>query len=144
MEVFKTFTFEAAHRLPNLPPEHKCFRMHGHSYRIELHVEGPVDRDLGWVVDFGEIKRIFRPVLERLDHQVLNEVDGLPEDGSLTEIVFESDDVRSAHTDLADRGVPFEVDLRPVMADGDKELLAAHFRDPDGHLIELAQQLERK
>ena len=77
MEVFKTFTFEAAHRLPNLPPEHKCFRMHGHSYRVELHVDGPLDEELGWVVDFGEIKRVFRPVLERLDHRVLNEVDGL-------------------------------------------------------------------
>ena len=77
MEVFKSFSFEAAHRLPNLPPEHKCFRMHGHSYRIELHVEGPLDEELGWVVDFGEIKQVAGPVLERLDHRVLNDIEGL-------------------------------------------------------------------
>ena len=77
MEVFKTFTFEAAHRLPKLPPEHKCFRMHGHSYRVEVYVEGPVDEELGWVIDFGEIKQAFRPVQERLDHQVLNDIEGL-------------------------------------------------------------------
>lgn len=77
MEVFKEFTFEAAHRLPNLPPTHKCARLHGHSFRVELHVGGPVDGELGWVVDFGEIKRVFRPVLEQLDHRYLNELEGL-------------------------------------------------------------------
>ncbi|MGD8496867.1 MAG: 6-carboxytetrahydropterin synthase QueD [Gemmatimonadales bacterium] len=77
MEVFKEFTFEAAHRLPNLPPEHKCARLHGHSFRVELHVAGPVDHELGWVVDFGEIKQVFRPVLEQLDHRYLNEIEGL-------------------------------------------------------------------
>lgn len=65
---------------------------------------------------------------------VLNRVDEAPPDGSLTEIVFEFDDVRSAHAALIERGVPFEVDLRPVMADEDRQLLAAHFHDPDGHL----------
>lgn len=77
MEVFKEFTFEAAHRLPNLPPGHKCARLHGHSFRVELHVAGPVDGELGWVVDFGEIKQAFRPVLEQLDHRYLNEIEGL-------------------------------------------------------------------
>jgi catechol 2,3-dioxygenase-like lactoylglutathione lyase family enzyme len=65
---------------------------------------------------------------------VLNRVDQLPEDSSLTEIVFEFDDVRASHSELAERGVPFEVELRPVTADGERELWAAHFRDPDGHL----------
>jgi catechol 2,3-dioxygenase-like lactoylglutathione lyase family enzyme len=65
---------------------------------------------------------------------VLNQVDEVPQDGSLTEIVFESDDVRSTYGDLVERGVPFEVELRPVTSDGERELWAAHFRDPDGHL----------
>lgn len=65
---------------------------------------------------------------------VLNQIDEASVDGSLSEIVFESDDVRSVHADLVERGVPFEVELRPVTADGRRELWAAHFRDPDGHL----------
>jgi 6-pyruvoyltetrahydropterin/6-carboxytetrahydropterin synthase len=77
MEIFKEFTFEAAHRLPNLPEDHKCSRLHGHSFRVELHVSGPVDPQLGWIVDFAEIKRVFKPLFERLDHHYLNEIEGL-------------------------------------------------------------------
>ena len=55
MEIFKTFTLESAHRLPNVPAGHKCARVHGHSFRVELHVSGPVDPHLGWVMDFAEI-----------------------------------------------------------------------------------------
>lgn len=65
---------------------------------------------------------------------VLNQIDDRPDDSSLTEVVFEFDDVRTSHSELAERGVPFEVDLRPVTADGERELWASHFRDPDGHL----------
>ena len=53
MEIFKDFTFEAAHRLPNLPPEHKCSRLHGHSFHVRLSVEGDLDPHLGWVMDFA-------------------------------------------------------------------------------------------
>lgn len=77
MEIFKEFTFEAAHWLPNLPPEHKCARMHGHSFRAEVHVSGPVDPRLGWVMDFAEIKSAFQPLLDRLDHYLLNDIEGL-------------------------------------------------------------------
>jgi len=77
MELYKQFGFEAAHRLPNVPQGHKCGRLHGHSFRVVLHVEGPVDSTLGWVVDFAEIKRAFGPTLDRLDHHYLNEIDGL-------------------------------------------------------------------
>ena len=63
----------------------------------------------------------------------LNQVDDRPVDDSLTEIVFEVDDIHAEHRALLERGVPFEVDLRPVTSDGERELLAAHFRDPDGH-----------
>ena len=77
MEIFKTFTLESAHRLPNVPDGHKCARVHGHSFRIELHVSGPVDEHLGWVMDFADLKRAFAPLFERLDHRYLNDVPGL-------------------------------------------------------------------
>lgn len=77
MELFKTFTFEAAHRLPNVPPGHKCGRLHGHSFAVEVHVEGPVDADTGWVLDFAALKAAFQPLLEQLDHRYLNDIEGL-------------------------------------------------------------------
>jgi 6-pyruvoyltetrahydropterin/6-carboxytetrahydropterin synthase len=77
VELFKVFQIEAAHRLPNVPPGHKCARMHGHSFRIELHVAGPVDPVLGWVQDFAELSAAFAPLFEQLDHRCLNDVEGL-------------------------------------------------------------------
>lgn len=77
MEIFKEFTIEAAHCLPNVPTGHKCGRLHGHSFRIEIHVCGPVDRAMGWVIDFAEIKSAFKPVEEAIDHRFLNDVAGL-------------------------------------------------------------------
>jgi 6-pyruvoyltetrahydropterin/6-carboxytetrahydropterin synthase len=77
MEVFRELTFEAAHRLPNVPEGHKCARLHGHSFRVGLHVEGPVDPESGMVVDFADIDAAFAPLREALDHHYLNEVDGL-------------------------------------------------------------------
>jgi 6-pyruvoyltetrahydropterin/6-carboxytetrahydropterin synthase len=77
MEVFKEFTIEAAHRLPNVPADHKCARLHGHSFRIEVHVSGAVGTDTGWVVDFADIKAAFSPLEKQLDHYYLNEVPGL-------------------------------------------------------------------
>jgi 6-pyruvoyltetrahydropterin/6-carboxytetrahydropterin synthase len=56
MEIFREFAFEAAHRLPNVPEGHKCARLHGHSFRVQVHVEGPVDPHLGWVMDFAELR----------------------------------------------------------------------------------------
>ncbi len=77
MEIFKQFSIEAAHWLPNVPAGHKCGRMHGHSFQIEVHVAGPVDAQLGWVMDFAEIKVAFQPIEDRIDHRCLNEVEGL-------------------------------------------------------------------
>jgi len=77
VEIFKTFTLESAHRLPNVPAGHKCARVHGHSFRVELHVSGPVDPHLGWVMDFAAIKQAFEPLFQRLDHRYLNDVPGL-------------------------------------------------------------------
>ncbi len=77
MEIFREFTFEAAHRLPHVPAGHKCARLHGHSYRVAVHVEGSVGQETGWVRDFAELSCAFAPLLARLDHYYLNEVEGL-------------------------------------------------------------------
>ena len=77
MEIFKEFTFEAAHRLPNLPAGHKCTRLHGHSFRVAVHVAGPVAEREGWVMDFADIKSAFQPIKDQLDHYYLNEIEGL-------------------------------------------------------------------
>ncbi len=77
MEIFKSFTFEAAHRLPNLPEGHKCRRLHGHTFTVTLHIQGKVDSQTGWIIDFAEIKHAFAPLLNRFDHHDLNEIDGL-------------------------------------------------------------------
>ncbi len=77
MKITQAFRFEAAHYLPNVPSTHRCHAMHGHSYRVELKVEGPVDAKTGFVVDFFDIERAFGPLLKTLDHHCLNEIDGL-------------------------------------------------------------------
>jgi 6-pyruvoyltetrahydropterin/6-carboxytetrahydropterin synthase len=77
VEIFKEFTFEAAHRLPLVPPAHKCARLHGHSFKVALHVRGEVDEKLGWFMDFAELEAAFKPFYEQLDHHYLNEIDGL-------------------------------------------------------------------
>jgi 6-pyruvoyltetrahydropterin/6-carboxytetrahydropterin synthase len=77
LEVFKSFTIEAAHRLPNVPDEHPCSRVHGHSFVIELWVGGTLGARSGWVVDFADIIDAFRPLHEQLDHRLLNDVEGL-------------------------------------------------------------------
>ena len=77
MELFKEFGIEAAHRLPNVPADHKCARLHGHSFRITVHITGDLDEGLGWVMDFADISAAFAPIHERLDHRCLNDVPGL-------------------------------------------------------------------
>jgi 6-pyruvoyltetrahydropterin/6-carboxytetrahydropterin synthase len=77
VELTKQFSFEAAHSLPNVPQGHKCARLHGHSFRVEVTVRGPVDPRTGWLMDFGELKEKFRPLEEALDHRFLNEIPGL-------------------------------------------------------------------
>jgi len=77
MEIFKEFRFEAAHRLPNVPPEHKCARLHGHSFVVQVHVRGPVGERSGWIVDFADIAAAWAPLHAVLDHNYLNEVPGL-------------------------------------------------------------------
>ena len=77
MQLRKTFQFEAAHLLPLLPEAHKCRRLHGHSFKVEVVVEGPCDPQLGWVMDYADITKAFRPLWEKLDHYHLNDVPGL-------------------------------------------------------------------
>ena len=77
MRVVKAFRFEAAHLLPNVPDGHKCGRLHGHSFLVEIEVEGPVEEEPGWVLDFADIKAAFAPILDQLDHYYLNEIEGL-------------------------------------------------------------------
>jgi 6-pyruvoyltetrahydropterin/6-carboxytetrahydropterin synthase len=77
MEIFKVFHIDAAHRLPNVPAGHKCARVHGHSFRIEVHIMGPVDSKLGWVIDFADMAKAFQPVHDQLDHKYLNDIGGL-------------------------------------------------------------------
>jgi 6-pyruvoyltetrahydropterin/6-carboxytetrahydropterin synthase len=77
MEIFKEFRFEAAHRLPNVPAGHRCARLHGHSFRVEVHVSGEVDETIGWVRDFADLKTAFGPLYQQLDHYYLNEIPGL-------------------------------------------------------------------
>jgi len=91
MHIFKVFTLEAAHRLPNVPEGHKCARLHGHSFRVELHVEGPVDAHTGWVMDFADIKSAFAPLYDQLDHHYLNDIEGLdnPTSENLARWIFQ-------------------------------------------------------
>ena len=77
MELRKTFQFEAAHLLPHLPKSHKCRRLHGHSFKVEISVEGDVDPKIGWIYDHAKISQAMKPLLKMLDHSYLNEIEGL-------------------------------------------------------------------
>jgi len=75
--LIRKYQIEAAHRLPHLPDGHKCKRLHGHSFHIEIVVRGDADPKLGWVVDYGVMDELFQPLFDRLDHRFLNEIPGL-------------------------------------------------------------------
>ena len=77
MEIFKDYTFEAAHRLPNVPLGHKCARLHGHSFQLSVTVRGPVGEYTGWVLDFADISAVVDPLVDQLDHYYLNDIPGL-------------------------------------------------------------------
>ena len=78
VEIVKKYRFEAPNSLPAVPDGHKCRRMHGHSFRFELVLRGEVDPSTGWLIDFGDISKIVKPLIENhLDHYLLNEVEGL-------------------------------------------------------------------
>jgi 6-pyruvoyltetrahydropterin/6-carboxytetrahydropterin synthase len=77
VRLSKSFCFEAAHNLPTFPDGHKCRRLHGHSFRFDIVVEGQVPTDTGYLIDYGEIKHVVDPIVKRLDHYYLNEISGL-------------------------------------------------------------------
>lgn len=77
VSLIKEYRFEAAHRLPHVAPGHKCARMHGHSFRFEIELRGPIDPRTGWLIDFGVLDETVLPLVERIDHHYLNEIDGL-------------------------------------------------------------------
>jgi 6-pyruvoyltetrahydropterin/6-carboxytetrahydropterin synthase len=77
VRLAKQIGFEAAHRLPHVPPGHKCARLHGHSFRVAIVVEGEVDERPGWLIDYADIQEAVAPLREQLDHRYLNEIPGL-------------------------------------------------------------------
>lgn len=76
--VYKDFSFDSAHRLPNVPEGHKCARLHGHTYRVKVWCEGDIGKYDGWVLDYADIAAVVAPVIDELDHRYLNEIEGLP------------------------------------------------------------------
>lgn len=77
MQIFKQFTFDSAHYLPNVPEGHKCKEIHGHTYRVVFYFEGELDTHLGWVMDFGDLKLVLEPVIKQIDHKLMNSIAGL-------------------------------------------------------------------
>jgi 6-pyruvoyltetrahydropterin/6-carboxytetrahydropterin synthase len=77
MRIYKEFKFDSAHWLPNVPATHKCANMHGHTYYVEIHVEDELDPVLGWVLDYSDLQKAVDPLIDQLDHKVLNEIAGL-------------------------------------------------------------------
>ena len=77
MEIYREFSFDAAHSLPFSPPGHKCKELHGHTYHLKVYVKGEPDEHCGWIMDFKELKEIVSPVIEELDHKLINNIDGL-------------------------------------------------------------------
>lgn len=77
VELTHTFRFEAAHRLPHVPDDHKCRRLHGHSFVVDVLLRGPLEPRLGWLIDFGEVRRCVEPIRAELDHYYLNDIPGL-------------------------------------------------------------------
>lgn len=96
MDIFKEFTVEAAHLLPNVPEGHKCGRLHGHSFKIVVYVSGEIEEHSGWIMDFADIKQAFQPLYDQLDHHYLNEIDGLenPTSENLARWIWEKLDTR--------------------------------------------------
>ena len=77
MEIYKDFSFDSAHRLPNVPAGHKCGRLHGHTFQLRIVITGPVAADSGWIMDFADIKTVFKELYDQLDHRFLNDIEGL-------------------------------------------------------------------
>lgn len=77
MQIFKQFSFDSAHFLPHVPDGHKCKEIHGHTYRMIVYINGELIKDLDWVMDFAEMKKVIAPVIKTIDHKLLNNIPGL-------------------------------------------------------------------
>lgn len=75
--ISKTFDFDAAHRLDRLPEDHKCHRLHGHTYRVEIRARGEPDRRLGMLIDYAVLAQAWQPIHDAIDHRCLNDIAGL-------------------------------------------------------------------
>jgi 6-pyruvoyltetrahydropterin/6-carboxytetrahydropterin synthase len=102
MELRKTFQFEAAHLLPHLPATHKCRRLHGHSFKVEVVVAGECDPKLGWLMDYADITAAFKPLWAQLDHYYLNEVIGLENPTSENIAIWIWDKLKPTLTELTE------------------------------------------
>jgi 6-pyruvoyltetrahydropterin/6-carboxytetrahydropterin synthase len=99
VELKKLYSFESAHHLPRVPAGHKCSRMHGHSYRVEIALRGPVDPKTGWMVDFAVIDDAWAELFRQFDHHTLNDIAGLdnPTCENLCSYVWQVMDKRVPH-----------------------------------------------
>lgn len=77
MIIYKQFSFDSAHFLSAVPEGHKCGNMHGHTYSLTVFIEGMPEQKSGWIIDYGDLKKIIKPIIEELDHHLLNEIPGL-------------------------------------------------------------------
>lgn len=77
MIIYKSFTFDSAHFLPNVPEGHKCKNMHGHTYKLTVFIHGKIAEPEGWVIDFSDLKKYINPIIDQLDHHCLNDLNGL-------------------------------------------------------------------
>ena len=111
LSIYKEFSFAAAHRLPKVPEGHKCANLHGHEFRLIVGISGPLIRGTGWIMDFGDLKKVVAPVLEQLDHHYLNEVPLLlnPTSENLTSWIWNAIEAELASLDPA----IFEGTVRP-------------------------------
>lgn len=77
MIIYKQFSFDSAHFLPHVPEGHKCGNMHGHTYLLTVFIEGKPEEKSGWIIDYGDLKKVIKPIIDELDHHLLNEIPGL-------------------------------------------------------------------
>ncbi len=76
-ELKQHFNIESARFLPHLPKGHPCAKIHGHSFKITVRLQGPLDEKIGWLIDYNDISAALNLILQKIDHQLLNEIPGL-------------------------------------------------------------------
>jgi 6-pyruvoyltetrahydropterin/6-carboxytetrahydropterin synthase len=112
MTIYKEFEFDAAHRLTQVPEGHKCSNLHGHTFKLTVFLRGEVNPDRGWVVDYGEIKEVMEPIMEQLDHSVLNDLPGIQNPTSENLCVWIWDRIKPAISQL------WQIELKETKSSG--------------------------